>query len=156
METLSGCDVDFSDKNHRKAFVELMNGYAMHPMGLGHSLDIELMDKTIAHLKVNSSYRGIMIKKDNEFVGLANCFINFSTFKAKPLLNIHDFIIHNNQHGKGYGQFLMKEVEEMAQANNCCRINLEVRNDNPAAMKLYQNMGYNECDPPMYFWEKYL
>ena len=71
-----------------------------------------------------------------------------------PLLNIHDFIVAPAFRTIGAGQFLMKGILDFASQNGFCRVNLEVREDNHSAKSLYQKLGFLECEPRMYFWEK--
>jgi ribosomal protein S18 acetylase RimI-like enzyme len=92
----------------------------------------------------------------NKFAGLANCFINFGTFGAKPFINIHDIIVENNFRGKGIGRTLMNAIVQKAKALDCAKITLEVRGDNVIAQKLYKSLGFGDTNPKMYFWTMYL
>jgi ribosomal protein S18 acetylase RimI-like enzyme len=87
---------------------------------------------------------------------LANCNLNFSTWQAKPLINIHDFIVSSAFRNRGLGLFLLNGIERYAIQKGYCRINLEVRHDNIKAQNLYLKAGYSECSPPNFFWEKRL
>lgn len=44
--------------------------------------------------------------------------------------------------GRGLGQLLLNEAQSCALANNCAWLRLEVRPDNPAAIRLYESNGY--------------
>ena len=147
---------DLANKTHAEAFIKLMNAYMEHPMGISQSIKMDHAEKIIADLIQHPTYLGVMVQYEGEYVGLANCFINYSTFKGKPLINIHDFIVLPEYRNKGLAQLLLYGIEAIGKEKGCCRINLEVRHDNHSAMKLYKKVGYIECDPPMYFWEKYL
>jgi ribosomal protein S18 acetylase RimI-like enzyme len=50
----------------------------------------------------------------------------------------------------------MEKLVEIASDRAYCKITLEVREDNEAALALYRNMGFVECEPKMYFWTKTL
>ena len=39
---------------------------------------------------------------------LANCIFGFSTFNARPLMNIHDMFVHKDFRGRGYSQKLLQ------------------------------------------------
>ncbi|NBQ06516.1 MAG: radical SAM protein [Betaproteobacteria bacterium] len=41
---------------------------------------------------------------DGQPIGLINCFEGYSTFKAKPLLNVHDIAVLDGYRGQGVGQ----------------------------------------------------
>lgn len=90
---------------------------------------------------------------DGRFAALANCNKCFSTFKAKTLINVHDFIVFPEYRGKGVGAYLLDCIFNYGVKNNFCRINLEVRNDNLKAQNLYAKSGFRDCSPRMLFWE---
>jgi ribosomal protein S18 acetylase RimI-like enzyme len=91
-----------------------------------------------------------------QIVGMAVCFIGFSTFRGKKLVNVHDLIILPSSRGLGLGRKLMKAVELVAREIDCCKITLEVRQDNHIAQSLYIGEGYAGSQPPMLFWSKNL
>lgn len=47
---------------------------------------------------------------------------------------------------KGLGIRIMKATEERILAMGCPKINLQIRTDNPAAVKFYESIGYNTDD----------
>jgi GNAT superfamily N-acetyltransferase len=147
---------DFNQLSHQKAFTHLMNCYRTDPMGGVAEMTGDEAKKIIKDLQCHPTYSGFFVKSGDEFVGLANCFTNYSTFKAKPLLNIHDFIVSPQWRGKKAAEFLLNEMSKCLKDKGYCRINLEVRDDNPRAMALYKRVGFSDCNPPMFFWEKYL
>ncbi|MGE4586994.1 MAG: GNAT family N-acetyltransferase [Mangrovibacterium sp.] len=123
-------------------------------MGINKSMPEELAPKIIDGLKKHTAYLGFFVCIDGQYAALANCNLNFSTWKAKPLINIHDFIVSPKYRKQGVGQFLLSEIERYAQQNGYCKINLEVRNDNYKAQNLYKKAGFTNCEPPMYYWQK--
>jgi ribosomal protein S18 acetylase RimI-like enzyme len=151
---LSFIKVDLQEPVHCAGVIKLLNDYMNDPMGNNAPMAEDLGPRIIAGLKNYSGYLGFFVMADDQFAGLANCNRNFSTFKAKPLLNIHDFIIAPEFRSIGAGHFLMKEILNFASENDFCRVNLEVREDNHAAKALYIRMGFTECEPKMHFWEK--
>ncbi|PWE00571.1 GNAT family N-acetyltransferase [Marinilabilia rubra] len=147
--------LDFANNDHEKAFVKLLNAYMLDDMGLNKPLEPEHAEKVIFDIKQHVSYIGFLVEDENgSFLALANCFVNYSTFAAKPLINIHDLIVHPDARKMGVGQALLRGIEKYAHQNGYCRVNLEVRNDNHKALALYKKAGFRECQPPMYFWEK--
>jgi ribosomal protein S18 acetylase RimI-like enzyme len=147
---------DIQNEAHQKAMLEQLDSYRQDPMGGVGAMDKELADKVIEGLKKQPNYLFFLAYCDEELAGFANCFVNFSTFKAKQLINIHDIAVNPAFRGKGIGQSIMEAIAKHAKENGYCKINLEVRNDNPKAMQLYQSLGFTDCNPPMYFWEKVL
>lgn len=148
--------IDLNQPNHQDGFRTLLNEYMLDKMGIQSSLEEKMALKVINDLRQHHTYRGFMVQDGEEFMALANCFVNYSTFSGSHLLNIHDFVVHPQHRGKGIGFFLLKGIEQYALAQGYCRINLEVRHDNHFAMQLYRRFGFKECTPPMYFWEKRL
>ncbi len=148
--------IDIQSKEHQEAILSLMNDYMLDKMGVEKQLDPVLGKEIIEGLKVQNNYLGFLVKLDNNFVGLANCFVGFSTFKAKQLVNIHDFVVSPQSRGKGCGRFMLSNIISYAQEMNYAKVTLEVRYDNPNAQSLYKSVGFTECEPPMYFWQNLL
>lgn len=145
--------VDLANEIHTQKLVELLNAYMEDEMGISKSMPANLGPKIIEGLKKHPAYLGFFVLVENNFAALANCNVNYSTWKAQSLINIHDFIVLPDFRKQGIGLFLLKEIENYARENNCCKVNLEVRHDNFKAQKLYQKAGFCECTPPMFFWE---
>ena len=148
--------VDLQNELHCTQLIKLLNDYMSDPMGNNAPMDEGLAPKIIAGLQAYQSYRGLFVLYGDQCAGLANCNQNFSSFKAKPILNIHDFIVAPEFRNIGAGRFLMNGILNYASQNGYCRLNLEVREDNHAAKSLYQKLGFSECEPRMHFWEKNL
>jgi len=148
--------VDLNKEEHRQQLIRLLDTYMQDEMGGGGSMTEMLAPQILDGLINYPGYLGFFVLIDDQFAALANCNRNFSTFKAKPLINIHDLIVHPDFRGKGAGKFLLNGITSYAEKNGCCRINLEVRNDNMIAQHLYKKCGFAECHPPMFFWEKNL
>ena len=45
----------------------------------------------------------LIARLDEDAVGLANCFMAYSTFAAEPIVNIHDFAVLSGHRGRGIG-----------------------------------------------------
>lgn len=148
--------IDLNNNDHCSNFIKLLNEYMEDEIGLGKSMRETLKPQIIAGLKKHPAFCGFFACVDGEYAALANCNINFSSWQAMPLLNIHDFVVSPAYRGKGVGLFLLNEIEEYALKEGFCRINLEVRHDNLNAQKLYLKAGFGECNPPNLFWEKRL
>jgi ribosomal protein S18 acetylase RimI-like enzyme len=145
--------VDLTRTSHIKAFKRLLSEYMMDEMGSKQQLYPEQASKIVADLVKHPTYFGFLVKTGSEYVALANCFVNYSTFKGKHLLNIHDYIVLPAYRNYGIGRFLMDEIIFYCESQGYCRINLEVREDNEKAMSLYKKSGFKPCEPNMYFWE---
>ena len=78
-------------------------------------------------------------------VGIANCFLGFSTFRARPLVNIHDLHVLPSHQRRGVGRRLLEAVEARARALDCCKLTLEVQEGNVGAQALYASFGFEEA-----------
>src|SRR5260370_1449894 len=92
-------------------------------------------------------------------IGFSICFPGFSTFNARPLVNIHDIFVESSVRGKGIGRMLLERIETKARELNCCRLTLEVREDNQPARTLYRKVGFDRAlvgpnKIRMEFWRK--
>ncbi|WP_297087297.1 GNAT family N-acetyltransferase [uncultured Draconibacterium sp.] len=148
--------VNLENPAHCQQLLCLLNHYMEDEMGISQSMPEELGPKIIDGLRKHSAYLGFFVCMDDDYVALANCNLNYSTWAARFLINIHDFIVSSNYRKQGVGEFLMNGIEAYAAENGYCKINLEVRHDNVKAQALYKKMGFTDCAPPMYFWQKVL
>jgi len=153
---LSIVQVDLQNQQHCAQVVKLLNDYMNDPMGNNRPMPAGLAPQIISGLKEHSGFLGFFVMADDQFAGLANCNISFSTFQARPLINIHDFIVAPECRNMGAGHFLLRGVINYASQNGYCRVNLEVREDNVKAKSLYRKMGFSDCVPRMMFWERKL
>jgi ribosomal protein S18 acetylase RimI-like enzyme len=87
---------------------------------------------------------------------MAICLLGFSTFRARPLINIHDIAVHPDFRGQGIGRALLDAVEQHAREHGCCKVTLEVRSDNEPAMAAYRRAGFESTQPETWFWAKNL
>lgn len=148
--------VDLQNPIYCDQVVKLLNDYMNDPMGNNRPMPAGLAPQIISGLKQHSGFLGFFVMADDQFAGLANCNISFSTFQARPLINIHDFIVAPECRNMGAGHFLLRGVINYASQNGYCRVNLEVREDNTNAKSLYRKMGFSDCVPRMMFWERKL
>ncbi len=140
-------------EEHQKAFYKLMNAYMLDPMGSSTPFEQELYHKVLDDLEHQDNYLGVLVRHEGEFIGLANCFYAYSTFRGGRLLNIHDFIVLPEARGFGAGRYLMKSIKAIARKGNCCKITLEVREDNTVAKSLYLSEEFDELEPKYQFWQ---
>ena len=75
-------------------------------------------------------------------LGMAVCFVNYSTFRARSLINVHDLAVHPEYQGRGIGRTILENVIRYAVENQHYAITLEVRKDNINALKLYRKLGF--------------
>jgi ribosomal protein S18 acetylase RimI-like enzyme len=80
---------------------------------------------------------------------VAVAFEGYSTFEAKPLLNLHDFVVAPRFRGRGIALRLLERLEAEARSRGCCKITLEVLENNTRARGIYARFGFGgyELDP---------
>lgn len=143
---------DFENPDHLKALAILINHYMADPMGdcepLNKLQQLRLVDGLAQHPTAEVLFAIV----ENLVVGLATCFVNFSTFQVKPYLYIHDIVVLQTYRGQGVGKAMMQKLIDVALERKYCKITLEVRNDNTVAQDLYKSLGFDECLPNMLFW----
>lgn len=155
MNEMEIIEVDLKRPDHSSAVLQITNRYAKDPMGNGKPLPETTKADLIKELMSFEPYLGILAFVNGEAAGLANCFYGFSTFKAARLLNIHDLAVLPKYRSMGIGQALIGSVVKKAREENCCKVTLEVREDN-RARNLYEREGFSYGKPTMYFMTKEL
>lgn len=141
--------VDYAHPAHREALVVLLDAYARDPMGGGEGLTQEVKDRLCDDLAARPTAASFIAWLDGAPVGLINCMEGYSTFKAQPLMNIHDIAVLPAHRGAGVGQALLAAAEQHARNRGCCKLTLEVLTGNARALSSYLRFGFApyELDP---------
>lgn len=147
---------DYSDPEHREAIASLINAYIADEMGGGTPLSEQEQTCLVESLKNHPKAIVLLAKTQGVFTGLLTAFENFSTFTVRPMINIHDVIVLKAYRKNGIGRCLMNALIREAEQRNCSRVTLEVRSDNLKAQNLYLDLGFQETEPGMFYWRKYL
>lgn len=160
-ENIQIVTVDFAVPGHRVALVDLLNCYALDPMGGGRALSEQVREALPEALEKRPYYLGVMAVKGNKYIGLVNCFEGFSTFDCRPLLNIHDVIVASEYRGQGASRLMLEAVADIARKRGCGKLTLEVLEGNKLAQSAYRALGFAPygLDPKMgnaMFWDKQL
>lgn len=128
--------------DHQKAILTLTDAYAQDPMGNGLPLPSKVRETLIAGLKRHPTtliwlaYDGLLA------VGIATCFLGFSTFHARSLINIHDLAVLPSHRGRGISRQLLQAIEARARALDCCKLTLETQENNHRARGIYAAAGF--------------
>ncbi|GAA6135008.1 GNAT family N-acetyltransferase [Oceaniserpentilla sp. 4NH20-0058] len=153
--------LDYHNPKHASELVDLMNQYALDPMGGAQPLSDFVTQNLASALSKREDAFSLIAYIDNKAVGLVNCMEGFSTFSCKPLVNIHDLVVDKHYRGQGVGQRLLAKVEELAREKGCCKLTLEVLSGNHVAKAVYEKHGFSDyaLDPEKgsaLFWQKNL
>ena len=145
MEAGEIVEADLTRVEHQRAIVELIDAYARDPMGDGKPLSAEVRRALIPGLQQHPTTLVFIAYQGGEPVGIAMCFRGFSTFAARPLINIHDFAVLPAHRGQGIGRRLLEAVERKAREMGCCRLTLEVQENNHDARRVYAAAGFAQA-----------
>jgi ribosomal protein S18 acetylase RimI-like enzyme len=135
---------NFADPRDAAAVVAVVDSYARDPVGGGQPLPPEVKERLIPALRSHPTAVVLLAHVDEEPAGVAVCFLGLSTFKARPLLNIHDLAVVPNYRGRGVGRALLQAAEAHARREGCCKLTLEVQDDNARARALYRSFGFDD------------
>ena len=154
-------EIDLANPGHLAGLRALLDEYARTPEGGGAPLAADTLDRLPAVLAASGCYAGWLAFVDGTPAGLVNCFAGVSTFRARPLLNIHDIVVSAPFRRRGIGRALLAAAEAGARARGCCKLTLEVLEGNARAIAAYRQAGFApyELDPAMgraMFFEKKL
>ena len=138
-------EADLGNPTHQDAIVHLINAYAGDPMGGGRELPEAVRAALIPGLRQHPTTVVFLAWHSDTPVGVAVCFVGFSTFMARPLLNIHDLAVLPAYRRQGVGRLLLEQVAAKGKELGCCKLTLEVRADNHSAQRLYEAVGFDNA-----------
>lgn len=127
-------------------FLAVLDSYAGGVTGGGKPLDPEVKRRLVPALREQPGALVLLAISEGRVVGIASCFFGFSTFAARPLLNIHDLAVLPEYRGRGIGRALLAAAEERAVARGCCKVTLEVLETNTGARRLYRESGFRDFE----------
>ena len=94
----------------------------------------------------DSSTKAVICSINNEPIGFAVYFFNYSTWLGKHGLYLEDLYVSPQYRGIGAGKALLKHLAEIALSNNCGRFEWSVLDWNEPAIQLYQSIGAKPQD----------
>jgi GNAT superfamily N-acetyltransferase len=136
---------DLTQPDQAAATLDLLDAYAADPMGDGRPLSAAARRDLIPGLQQHPTTLVFLAYRGDEPVGLAICFRGFSTFAARPLVNISDYFVLPSHRGAGIGRDLLAAIEAHARKLRCCKLTLEVQENNDRARQLYAAAGFSQA-----------
>jgi ribosomal protein S18 acetylase RimI-like enzyme len=109
----------------------------------GQPLDPAVLHDLPGAIRMHPSVKSLVAYIQDRPVGIATCVLSFSSFSAKPILNLHDLAVKPDYRNLGIGRKLIITVEALARELGCCKVSLEVNTTNPAR-NLYRRCGFEE------------
>ncbi len=86
-------EADFDDGRDVDGFIAILDSYASSPVGGGRPLALDVRERVVPMLRQHPTSLVLLAFVDDAPVGIAVCFFGLSTFRARPLLNIHDLAV---------------------------------------------------------------
>jgi ribosomal protein S18 acetylase RimI-like enzyme len=143
--------LNYQETQHAQDMFFLIDNYVLDLMGRGTALSQSVKDNLASELTKLPHAFSVICYVDKKLAGLVNCFEAFSTFKCKPLINIHDVVVAEEYRGLGLGQKMLQHVENIAIHKGCCKVTLKVLEANHIAKNAYIKFGFSsyELNPKM-------
>jgi ribosomal protein S18 acetylase RimI-like enzyme len=138
---------NLDDDVQQAAVLALTDAYARDPMGMGKPLDDEVKQRLIPGLRAHPTTLVFLAYAGERALGMALCFRGFSSFRAQPLINVHDLSVLPEARGQGVGRMLLEAVIAHARQTDCCKVSLETQEANQRAQRLYRSLGFDEQVP---------
>jgi GNAT superfamily N-acetyltransferase len=83
----------------------------------------------------------LLASLQEESVGFAVFFTNYSTFLAKPGIYLEDLFVKPHARGKGIGKALLARLARLAIERGCGRIEWSVLDWNKPSIRFYESLG---------------
>jgi ribosomal protein S18 acetylase RimI-like enzyme len=138
-------EADLDRPEHQDAVLKLTDAYARDPMGNGKPLSAEVRRDLIPGLRQHPTTVIFLAYQGDNAIGIANCFIGFSTFAARPLINVQDLAVLPDYREQQIGRRLLAAVERKAREIDCCKLTIEVQENNHRARHLYEAVGFSQA-----------
>lgn len=149
MDDIDIVEADLGRSDHCEAVLSLVDQYARDPMGNQAPLSSSVRDALIPGLKAHPTTLIFLAfesaKAADSALGIAVCFRGFSTFAAKPLINLHDLFVKKSARGHDLGRALLDAVAQKARAIGACKVTLEVQSENLRARGVYAAAGFEQA-----------
>ena len=142
---------DYADVRDAQAIVDLLDAYARDPAGGSEPLSPQVRKQLVPALAARPWAFSVLAFDGERPVGLVNCLEGLSTFKARPLVNVHDVAVLASHRGRGIAAQMLALVEAIAMERGACKLTLEVLSGNQSALSLYRRIGFAgyQLDPAL-------
>lgn len=132
---------DLSNDVDMASILRLTNQYAAMGQAQGKALDAEVVARLPEAMRAHPGLVVLIGETELGDVALATCVLSWSSFRAAPLLNIHDLVVDERARNQGIGQAMLDAVHAEAERRGCAKVTLEVWPGNPAE-RLYERAGF--------------
>lgn len=113
-----------------------------------HMLDQVVAEEKLVHewLFEKKTAEVIFVMENEQEVGFALFFHNFSTFLGRGGLYLEDLYVKPECRGKGYGKALLKKLAQIAVERGCGRLEWVCLDWNQPSIDFYHSLGAKEQD----------
>ena len=117
----------------------------IHELALYEKLEHEVRanpEDLRAHLFGERPFaEAIVAEVDDQVVGFALFFHNYSTFRSKPGIYLEDLFVRTEHRGKGIGKALLKTIAKLVVERGGGRFEWAVLDWNVPAIDFYRSLG---------------
>jgi GNAT superfamily N-acetyltransferase len=124
-----------AQKGDEYAIMELIHGLALYEKAPEQV--VNTADELGVHLFDEKICEAIVAEKNNQIVGFALFYTNYSTWKGKCLY-LEDFYVLPELRGEGIGSLLFDNVVEIARKRAVKRMDWQVLDWNETALNFYK------------------
>jgi len=137
-------EIRFAQKTDVKTILEFIKELATYENLLGEVVATEeLLTKWIFDKK---KAEVLLLEVDNNVVGFALFFHNFSTFLGRAGIYLEDLFVKKEHRGKGYGKALLKELAKIAVDRGCGRLEWSCLDWNKPSIDFYLSLSAKPMD----------
>src|SRR5260370_2029657 len=134
-------EADLPRPDHQRAIITMLDAYMRDPMEGGIPMPEATQPELTPGLRAHPACYVFLAYRVDTPIGFSICFLGFSTFNARPLINIHDIFVESSVRGKGIGRMLLERIETKARGLNCCRLTIEVGEGTQAPRTRYPKVA---------------
>lgn len=134
-------NLKITDKNE---FINMIKEFYSSEAVL-HSIPQKNIETTFNEIMNSNPYvHGYMIEYNKSVAGYVLLALTYSNEAGGICVWIEEIFIKKEFRGKGLGKIVLNDIKE--KYNNAKRFRLEVTKENLKAIKLYENLGYENLD----------
>jgi ribosomal protein S18 acetylase RimI-like enzyme len=135
-------DADLARSDHAEGVISQLDEYSRDEVANCRALPEDVKRDLVPGLRAHPGTYVFLAYDEDRAIGVAVCFLGFSTFAARRLMNVHDLAVTPAHRGRGIARMLLERVEERARELGCCKLTLEVQENNVRAKRLYARLGF--------------
>lgn len=146
-------EADLNDPAHADAIVKLLSALAASEFGRQQAMTDDEKAALVPGLAAFPAKQIWLASINDNICGVVICYLQFSIYSSKNMLNIHDLYTDPVFRRRGVAEGLVKTAIDWAHNQGHAFVNIEVANENSHAMALYHKLGFGEWLAPTTFLE---